>query len=231
MSNCFLGEKIEKINIKTTKYQVIVKEGIIRKDPSTKSVALKKVLENEIIEVIEFLPKEETITIQYGFRDKWAKLLFNGNEIGYIFGSLIQLASLNDYQCPKPSRSLNIKIKGEVSYLKICSDGSYELSEYYNCDGYSCSEHGCIDSSKKKVTLIPKKYFSYRGVGEPESCTHGCTYSVYSAISESSDNKPYDLKETSEYGNLNLEKFDAKDFQFEITELSKGYNCRYNKLF
>ncbi|PJZ68463.1 hypothetical protein CH373_16890 [Leptospira perolatii] len=231
IGNCFLISKKEKINIRTTKYQVIVKEGAIRKEPSIKSPTLGKVLENEMVEVIEFLDKKETLTIKYGFRDKWAKVLFNGDETGYIFGSLIQLASLNDYQCPQPLRLLNVKIKGEGSYLKICSDGSYELSEYYNCEGYNCSEHGCFDATKKKITLIPKKEFYYKGVGEPEVCTHGCTYSVYSTISKFSSRKPHDLKDTFEYGDLNLEKFNPKDSRFEITELPKGYNCRYNQLF
>lgn len=230
IGNCFNNKK-EKLNIKTTKYQVIVKEGIIRKEPSIKSAVLGKVVENEIVEVVEFLPKEETLTIQQSFRDKWAKVLYNNSEIGYIFGALIQSTSLNDYECPKPINPIHIKVKAENSYIEFCSNGSYLLSEYYNCDGYNCSEHGCWTALKKTAILNPKKSFYYSGVGNPESCTHACTYKVYKAISKPADGRAYGLDKTSEFKEFSLDIIESlNDFQFEISKLPKDYNCKHNQL-
>ncbi|EKR24610.1 SH3 domain-containing protein [Leptospira interrogans] len=233
LTHCFAFNEKQKLALKTTKYQVITKETNIKSEANNQSTIIGMLSENDIVNVIEFTSKEDTLSIRNApsFKSKWAKVITNKNEIGYVFGAMLQLASLNDYSCIKPVKSLNIKAKGEGIYIKLCSDGSYTLSEYYNCDGYVCSEHGCWNSNRKSLKLSPRKIFYYSGVGEAENCTHGCTYSEYNPNSESSNSQSYDTNSIYSFKGLDFYNIESNSGDLEITDLPQGYNCKYNTLF
>lgn len=233
LNHCFIFNEKPKLVLKTTKYQVITKEANIKSEANNQSATLGKLFEKDIVNVIEFTSKEEVLSIRNApsFKAKWAKVITLKNEIGYVFGAMLQLASLNEYSCTRPGKNLNIKVKAEGTYIKLCADGSYTLSEYYNCDGYVCSEHGCWSLAMKSLKLSPKKVFYYSGAGEAENCTHGCTYLEYYANSEVSNNKSYDSNSIYSFKGVDFFKIDPNSNEFEITDLPAGDNCKNNTLF